>query len=159
MAADIKFRLLADDSDITSTTHQLTPYILYRGMAVYQEYHEIYVKNEGANELVDPAHTMANQSYPGSSVGATANKKQRKVTGSAKDGGSTDTIYIDYGGESSGSSWGVSGHIWGPTAIPDTANEMAVGRCYDLWTKYKAVSATTAIGQWSWRHSIGGTEP
>lgn len=163
MAADIKFRLLADDDiDITgnsATPHQLTPYVLYRGMAVYQEYHEIYAKNEGTNELVNPTHMMLQSGYPGNH-GATTNRKHRKVTGSAKDSGSTATIYIDYGEENEpGCTWAVSGYILGPTAIPDDDNEMAVGRCYDLWTKYACYASATSLGAWTFRHTIGGSEP
>jgi hypothetical protein len=151
LAADIKFRLLSDDSDITDNSaspHQLTPYALYRGMAVAQEYHEIYAKNEGANELVDPSHMHSAVSYPYAFW-----RHWRKVTGSAKDGGSTSTVYIDYG-----SAAGFVNAI-GPDAIPDVDNEMAVGRCYDLWSKYQIHTSAGDIGTATFRHSIGGSEP
>jgi hypothetical protein len=143
MSANVKFYKLSDDTDITSGVIQLTPYVLYRGMAVAQEYHEIYAKNEGT-VLVNPTHTFSFVS------GVSYAHVARQVTGSTKDGGSTSTVYITYAA--------LTISACPTTLISDTNNQMANGRCYDLWSKV-LIDSDSGIGTVRRRHSIGGSEP
>lgn len=168
MAADIKIRLIADDSDVTNnsaTPTALSPYMLWRGMTSTEEYHIKYAKNEGDAVLTSPTHTLS----IASGADGNSNEYYRKVTGSAKDEtgdtitGATgpdpklsnleSTIYIAYSGAQPWWSFAALG----PTAIPDLSSQMKIGRCYDLWSKYKCSYIYTAMGVTSFRHGIGGS--
>jgi hypothetical protein len=155
MAADIKFRLLADDS-LADSPHLLSPQTLYAGMATYVEYHELYAKNEGS-VLNNPAHSHR---YSSGSYSLYTLRK-RKVTGSAENavGGNGDdsgdnsgTVMIAYG-----SAYNCAVEL-GPTALNDPAypTTWPANRCYDLWTSYKVGSGAGALVMY---HLIGGNEP
>lgn len=156
MAADLKFRKLSNDA-LADAVHFPSPGILYRGMTVAVEYHDLYVKNEGS-ELVNPSYALRQET-----AGAYAlNRVNAKVTGSAKDGGSTATVYVPYSAANGGTGVGWDSGAperLGPVAIPDTNFEMAAGRCYDLWLKILIADTATEEQSYNWRHVIGGSEP
>lgn len=149
MAAAVVFRLVADDS-LASDPHTVTPGTLYRGMAQTQEYHELYAKNEGADALVNPSHTLTRVTAVTSSLGS---RCYRKVT----DGPAGATL-IDYDAETLYTYWGwpsstANTVMDGPTKIADS---MDAAERFDLWTKYSVGPAET-LQTVQFKHLIGGS--
>lgn len=149
MAADVIFRLIADD-EIASDPHTVSPGILYAGMAQMQEYHELYAQNEGADSLTAPSHTLTKVTGTLYIFGSYTN---RKVT----DSGGTPYSGLNYSTALSGK--GVNWQyppgqiLFGSTLIEAS---MAINQRYDLWTKHLIVS--NEICQLvQFKHSIGGS--
>lgn len=153
MAADVKFRLVVDDS-VAPSPHTLTPSVLYRGMAVTQEYVELYAVNEGTT-LSNPAYSLVQLTGAGS-ANLWPNASNRKIVRH-----DTSEVMIAYstanGGD--GPSWNYyPSTLLGPTAVPDTDLIMPNGRRYDIYTKHRVGRTDTALGTYRWRHVIGGTD-
>ncbi len=160
MAANIKFYLLSDHSEVVSATpHELSPYILYKGMVSYIEYHEIYMRNVGT-VLNNPTYALSSQ---GNAL--TGNYYNRKVTGSALNAATT---YGDGTGDDSASeliAYATGGDIkrWWRTAEgygPDSLGATwAADHSYEIYTKYICGGVDTTSGTYAFRHSVGGNEP
>jgi len=130
MAADIKFRLVADDS-LASNPHTLTPAILYRGMSVYEEYSELYCKNEGDAALVNASHGLVK--ITGTAALAYPSYSNRKVS----DSGGTPYSGLDWstGADGKGTDWGYIANqtLFYPTLIESS---MSIGTIYYLHTRH-----------------------
>jgi hypothetical protein len=149
MAADVKFRLISDDS-LASDPHTLSPAVLYVGMAQAVEYHELYAQNEGDAALIGPSHTLTKVTETRYVLGSYTN---RKVT----DSGGTPYSGLDYSTANGG-----KGAIWAYeqnyVLFASTLIEasMAINQRYDLWTKHLIVS--NEICQLvQFKHTIGGS--
>jgi len=148
MAADLKFRLVSDDS-LAPDPHTLTPGILYRGMAVYQQYSELYVKNEGDAALTNPSHTL----YKVTSTGVYVLCKSNRMV-SSDAGGTSPLVAWNTGSDGAGVSWSyLPGTLLGPTNI---SASMAVNTIYYLHTRHR-IGVGETIQTVQMRHIIGGS--
>jgi len=148
MAAAVVFREIVGDG-LASDPYDLVPGILYRGMAVGQEYNKLYIKNEGDATLANPSHTLTRVTVR-NSAGSYVN---RKVTKAPADGGD---ILIAYAAGNGALDWegGTYRIIFASTLIDATG--MAVNERYDLYTKYLSGSGDT-IQTLQFKHTIGGS--
>jgi hypothetical protein len=157
MAAVVVFRLSADDNLITgsaATPYALTPYVLYRGMSVAQEYGYMYCKNDASQgadtAVVNPSHSLIQVDTGGSGyISSYLNTKVVRKSNSA--------VLIDYVTDNSGKgkTFDVSTNIvrFGPTLIEAS---MAVNEAYALYSKY-TIGATLGLGVRRFNHVIGGS--